>query len=1641
MANIRGVDLNNLFGPVTKDSIRVGYISIENGYVYDYTICEANDYAQKNPGTTFIFKDGDNNVRYLNINEVNALTVDDITSSDRDECGGLQQVKLCGPAKVQFFGGGGVGAAANPIIGLDGAVLAVDVVRGGYGYQYAPIVEIKDNCGFGNGSLLTSVLGETSEINETFEDEESFEDYEICLDTTAGYGSNWGPNGEDLGPWDPRTYTDTDADPIANEILKYQKSISSLSKPFWTTQSETPARIVSGTENFNTVYNVTFPAWNEFMNRYAISPVPPSNVPGSDFAGKLFTFEWEQRFPYDGEYIFRGLCDNAAKLYIDNLFVYDLEQFNGSALPIQKTYKAGFHTIRLDLLNTPINKKINRNTFAGSPKVLPALPEADSGIRSAPGIYLDLTSFPNQPIGVSFRQVSPGGGVRINIPEIGTISSVGAGNYNSADSYSNLVGLPRNPVTGEVTLQGGRIYGPCTIVQDNNYRQTDLYIGLNLPGEFMLEGGPSANPPRTYSYYQRVISLQAEDWGFRPDVNAIGGFAIIKAPPDTEKNYTINDATLEPELFAMLNERSFNEASIYLGESVDFIYFQASQGFFRRYSQPFVPPKPPEVIVELGNEPIVTPDLIGSTTSDSLKLVQVFNTLDYIDKANRRLWRSRPRTDLRHARLINGYGICPFDVTTQEAQSRSYAGTHTIIWNNVNFPVTGNYKIEIAVDDNVTLYIGDTIINKIGFSAPGVGLPSLNETYSFKEGNYTIRAELEQIEVGPIGTQNPMDLAITIETLFTTETVLSAASWNENPMGVTLSIDAPSAPIPREKAPVQEGRCPPNPIWSTRFPGSTENWYPVRFSSPPWSRFMNRYALSPVIPLDTPGSDSVGVTFSTEWTVTAPYKGFYGVKATADNRGKIYIDNQEVHIAQGFNVELPKAKKIFLSKGDHTIKVEVLNDPIKTSSVIDKKIFSTLDWQSKQSSTVTQQVETIDMIRYFTHDFSGPAESQHFITSNASKEDIEKNQLKEEGLAFKLFKNTDQVSGTVNVYRLFNGPNGDHLYTTDVNEKDSLVNAGSYTLEGIVGAAYNQPGSGRAEVIRYFRPKTGEHFLTLDTNEIQTLPALGFQRQGIAFYSPTVIPEKSSQTNSNFVTQLDAITYDGPPLFHFNETRWSSYMNKYSVSPFFDNLNLPNDSILGIFTLTWKNVNFPEDGKYDIKMQADNIAILKIAGRDIRGTSDFVGDPLIEVANISKGTYDVVIELTNTTSSNIFTNNPMGVALEITKKITIEETTALSWQTNPMAISAILIPPPCPKKISGKGVVVKVIIDDPGNENPDCPPGQTRDRETGLCVDILDPCPTGQRRDPVTGKCVDLPPCPQGEVRDLVTGKCVKSCPPGEERNPVTGLCVKICPPGKVRNPITGYCEEPCPPGEERDPISGECVKLCPPGQKRDPATGLCVEKPSPCPPGQKRDPETGLCVPDLETPPEGTPPITGYPVCLILDEVIVSNSGINYNCGVDRLQCTPNNGVILEYDCDPFGKIKNVKIVDSGTCFPVYPTITLPSETGVNAEFKPVFRVVRDPIDPALTREAQKLIQVTDLVGLKQTGYIDGRVYYGSVYLDNGAKFAGYYKTIGEPVRVYDTLQESITAKVTTPPSAIQRFGTDVTSNDPTLNIPNTFN
>jgi hypothetical protein len=1147
-----------LSGPPTKDDIKVAYIDPKLGLVEGVSICQANEYALKEPGTTFIFRDGKQTLQYLNINEVN--TIDPIILTTTDECGGISEKKECGPPTIQIFGGGGIGAAGNPIVGNDGAILAVDIVRGGNGYQFPPLIAARDVCNNGSGATFVSVIGEVVETTETFENEADFEEYEICEPTDVGYGQNWGPNGEDLGPWDPKTYTEPGEDPIRKEVKEFEELVRKIARsPYWSTRTNKPTKVTSSDAKIiPSEYNVTFPAWNEFMNSYAISPVSPSNVRGSDFAGRLFTYEWTEDFPLDGEYIFRGLCDNQAQLYFDNLKIADLASFADSITPIQKTITKGLHNIRVDLLNVPITETVTRQ----SP-----------------------TPSPNSPIQVK----------------------------------------------------------------------------------------------------------------------------------------------------------------------------------------------------------------------------KVFNTLDYISKANRTLWRTNVNGK---GGFINEFGICPFD-TSVTLTDNPYAGTHTIVWNNINFPVDGSYRIRMGVDDSVTLFIGDERIRYEGFIAgTNTPNPEYNVNKFFKAGNYTVRAELEQIPGGVFGfsdarNANPMVLAIDIEVTTVTETIISAKSWNENPMGLALTIDAPEPPIPQEPILEQEGRCPNNPIWTTRFPSisgygyndipgtdqdapqqfgadndypaaksqgfsdadirnyletvykfipgkkigpkmqdllndpawgqptpgvplkiiynlesdvsttissvsrssNSSGWFPVQFNgskSPqgkkdPWAEFFNRYAISPIRPLDTPGTDGGGIVFRNYWDIDIPYDGFYQFAVQRDNTARFYVDGTLAFdiktsgdaIWKDFRNK-PKFQKVFITKGRHVISVELENEVTEAYDQVNQKIFRTLDWQ-------------------------------------------------------------------------------------------------------------------------------------------------------------------------NGSTSASGVTYEGPAL--------TSYIPGY-ISPVFQNVLTPTDEIQGkTWIMTWKNVDFPEDGQYDLITKADDLVIIRVDGVEVeRHNLGVDGENFKQSSfNATKGKRTLELELSNLSFPNTgFPENPVYTSVEINKNVSLLRAgSGKSWDENPIGVGAILIPPPCPRKISGKGVVTDIIVTDPGN---------------GF-----------------------LPP--------------VSPLPPPPSTVSVT--------PSDV------------------------------------PGAGVA-------PPG------AGVGPPDADV------------------------------------------GV-------------------SPTIITVVPPSGAP--TGINARFIPQFEVVRDPI----VVNPQQLLQVTDLVGLKQTGYVNGRPYYGSVYYDRGIRYAGFYETVGEPVRVYDTLRESITAQVTTLPSAILRQGTDIRSNDPLLNIPGT--
>ena len=347
------------------------------------------------------------------------------------------------------------------------------------------------------------------------------------------------------------------------------------------------------------------------------------------------------------------------------------------------------------------------------------------------------------------------------------------------------------------------------------------------------------------------------------------------------------------------------------------------------------------------------------------------------------------------------------------------------------------------------------------------------------------------------------------------------------------------------------------------------------------------------------------------------------------------------------------------------------------------------------------------------------------------------------------------------------------------------------------------------------------------------------------------------------------------------------------MSPLLQDVNAsPNEEIQGrSWIFRWSNVDFPTSGRYKIRGDVDDRAIIRVDGQQVAELKIYegivgAGELGYGEFNASVGKRNIEIELFNIrVPDSGFSVNPVRLKFDITTEVSVASGISEAWSANPMGISAILIPPPCPKEVVGKGRICKVIVDDPGN----------------------------------------------------------------------------------------GY---PIIPGP-------------------------------------------------------------GYPATLRLAAIEVVNPGINYNCGVDEIKVTPSNGIELSYECDTFGRITRVNVDVPAIGYTTYPEITMPSLTGVNVEFRPIFEVIRDPI--AIVEDEDKLIQVTDLVGLKQTGYYRGRPYYGAVFYKDGVRYAGLYETPGQLIQVYDTLQESIDAQVTTPPSAIQRQGTDIRSNDPRLNIPGT--
>jgi len=1365
----------NLFGPPTKCDIKVGYVSTDRGYVSGIGIHEANLYAKQNPGTTFIFATRER-IKYLNINGVNQLTPNDL-QSNVDDCKGIQMDKKSDDAPVQviFMGGGGIGAKANPIIGKDGALIGIDMVSRGFGYLYPPTVEVRDESGIAAGAVVTVGIGTTATVYKTYDDEEDFEEYDLqtCAPPIVGLGSVFGPGGENLGSWDPSQYINPSKTPFQETVEEYIRTLRSVQNPWWTTRKEPPLKVTGDGKTTKVFYKVDSHYWGEFQNSYAISPKPKSNAKGSDFAGRWYTFEWDLDVPFDGEYKFRGTRDNRAKLYINNEFISDLDNYKGAVTPVKKNLKEGIYSLRLELFNIPVTEKYKVQDGGPQQQIRKETQVAGADfIKKSNGYYMTV-----------------GGNVETEV----SLKLTYDDKIKTAGTAITKIVIP-NPDGKDIVLERKK--------SGDTYKEKG-----SVSGKSVFKRSEDGYGPIQLSGNDGSSKLVRKNKAYGPAGGKYGQINFFDTH-GTDVNASLN----------------------ILGS------------------------------VNLQDQREVKGKITGLKSTETQQIATVFNTIDWIDKANRKLWRTNV---YNRGGFLNEYGICPFDTMIQ-LEDNPYAGSHKIVWSNVNFPVTGNYVVEIEVDDNVNLKIGDQVaVRKEGFVNGKSDRPTGKSryVYSIKEGTYNITADLDQIPGGKFGFSgikgiNPMALAINIQTVYAEKERVIQKSFNENPMAVALTIQAPAPPIPQAPIPKQEGRCPPNPFWTTRFPTKTQ-WHPV--VHPAWGKFMNKYAMSPVPPYDTKNTSGSGIWWGNEWTVDIPYDGYYKLKAAADNEAKFWVNGELVlnlsnkalgripgvtrslNWFGGWGTKVkPPENKFFLSAGLATIKVEVHNHKYEETKLIDQKIFNTSDWVA--GSTL-------------------PASSQ-----KPGKMDIIYVGLSGANKPIRVVNDGKRIE--------LKDSHGDDINCSFTIESGNVkFSADGKRLEGI----------GSATIVMRWDDKVDIAGVAVESIRIGKTIWVQKETKGTHTHTLQVDPLVTFQASEKGVlaggTVKNGVTYEGPRL--------ASYRTDGTLGRLFSPFHTdPREIFDKTWRMKWKDVNFPAAGQYTIRLLADDTLRVWIDGREVGFAKVFQH---IRTYNfdISQGRHTIEMEIMNIPApdTHTFRLNPVVGGVIITRKVRVGTGIVKPWSVNPVGVSAKLIPPPCPQTIGGKG--------------------------------ILDP------------------------VRPIVPGN--------------------------------GY------------------------------------------------------------RPPTGP----GYPVALRLKEIIVKKPGINYNCAEDQVVIEPNEGgaKLSLCDCGPFGTINKVCVDDPGLGFTRWPDIRIISDTGINFEGTPVFEVIRDPVKVDL----DKLIQVTDLVGVKQTGYYDGRAYFGAVFYKEGVRYAGYYETAGELVQIYDTLQESIDAQVTTPASAILRQGTDISSDDPRLDIPGT--
>ncbi len=1011
-----------------------------------------------------------------------------------------------------------------------------------------------------------------------------------------------------------------------------------------------------------------------------------------------------------------------------------------------------------------------------------------------------------------------------------------------------------------------------------------------------------------------------------------------------------------------------------------------------------------------------------------------------------------------------------------EGSADAYAGTHEIVWTDLNFPYDGIYNVDVQVDDNARIEIFNRkfqaqILDVKGFQ----GRKNVLQSFSLevKKGKYTLRAFLIQLPGKSIVDGNPMGLAIRIKTASVTlqEEIILNQSWQQNPFGAALTIHAPPPPIPQEPALVQDGPCPPNPIWTTRSTGFVDQWYPCSHRRPgggrTWSKFMNRYAMSPVLPIGSKGSGYSGQQWTNSWNVNIPFTGFYNFKATSDNKSSCIISQTQVdggasEVSQDRSVEIEKingfrtekrdltSNKIFLEKGKAKIEITVQNGERIKYREVTRKVFNTSDWLSKpvkkdenripvdfkvygQGSKSNMDIKAIFKEKGGDHTFTIGNVEKSKTTESIKKRVKSNTDYKVTFVSTSKPTNTEKkypiqlaspgtkgrgefaVIGNVEVKKI-------RYLDEDGDDPNATLKIQS-TSPG-VSAKFSEDGSelivkGNGDVTLHFKWDDDPKKYGMAVGELK-VGGKTFRQKG----------EKGDQTETITAsggTLGDGILEQGCMAKGFgqanvkNEGRSQTNPSNIVFADYVRSVNDNNDMMIqcaaGIFTPSNKTRTKPDirrkDGKkvrrgtWDLTYRLDE-AVFEVL------------EPITEVDGAIYEIKDKELSRKATTSGSTANSR----IIENTDNIILNPTLA----TYNRSVLGRLLSPffPRGRRESGENLQgrtwemvwedVKFPID--GEYKFEMEVDDT------LKIEVSeDRVELGSDDSMTTKKKVNYKTIRTVRGRGLKTvNATIKS---GKRNVKLTLQNLKISGTSFKNNPTIAACKitckEPVEIADQRpwlvNPVGVSAVLISPPCDRVVGGGGTVTEV---------NIIEEGNSYP----PPDGP----GIPSQVVITEIIpdITGGGRPTTPGIigDTIELVGYG--TLPITKGPFGKITSVGIPTGGIPITRTPNIiTIPPI--------PPPTIITKLIPDTPTAPPDTVIQVTDLAGLKQTGYIEGRAYYGEVFFKDGTPFAGRYETAGRLIQVYATLQESIDAEVTTTPSAIQRSGTDVNSNNPRLNIPGT--